>query len=32
MSGVDLLTGDRVEGGGPIRLDARGVVVLREES
>ncbi|MEV4545269.1 Beta-galactosidase C-terminal domain [Micromonospora echinaurantiaca] len=30
--GVDLLTGDRVEGGEPIRLPARGVMVLREDS
>jgi beta-galactosidase len=28
--GVDLLRGDRVEPGQPIRLDPRGVLVLRE--
>ncbi|SBT46185.1 beta-galactosidase [Micromonospora narathiwatensis] len=29
--GVDLLTGDRVEGGQPVRLDPRGVMVVRED-
>ncbi|MFJ6194751.1 beta-galactosidase [Micromonospora sp. NPDC092111] len=29
--GVDLLTGDRVPPGGPLRLPERGVVVLRED-
>ncbi|MFF0659383.1 beta-galactosidase [Micromonospora tulbaghiae] len=29
--GVDLLTGDRVDPGAPLRLSARGVVVLRED-
>ncbi|NES13824.1 MULTISPECIES: beta-galactosidase [Micromonospora] len=29
--GVDLLTGDRVEGGQPIRLDPYGVMVVRED-
>ncbi|MFC8848297.1 MULTISPECIES: beta-galactosidase [unclassified Micromonospora] len=29
--GVDLLTGDRTATGGPLRLPARGVVVLRED-
>ncbi|MER5458752.1 beta-galactosidase [Micromonospora sp. NPDC002389] len=28
---VDLLTGDRIEAGGSLRLPERGVVVLREE-
>ncbi|MFJ8579627.1 beta-galactosidase [Micromonospora sp. NPDC093277] len=30
-SGVDLLTGDRVEGGQLVRLDPRGVMVVRED-
>ncbi|MGB2568707.1 beta-galactosidase [Micromonospora citrea] len=30
-SGVDLLTGDRITRGRPLRLPARGVVVLREQ-
>ncbi|WP_049569946.1 beta-galactosidase [Nonomuraea sp. SBT364] len=29
--GTDLLTGDRVERGGPIKLGPRGVLVLRED-
>lgn len=31
-SGVDLLTGARVESGRPIRIGPRGVVVLREDA
>jgi beta-galactosidase len=30
-SGVDLLTGTRIEPGQPLRLDPRGVLVLRED-
>lgn len=30
--GVDLLTGNRVDPGRPIRLDPRGVMVLREDA
>jgi beta-galactosidase len=30
-TGTDLITGDRVLGGQPLRLAAHGVVVLREE-
>ncbi|MEU8261943.1 beta-galactosidase [Micromonospora sp. NPDC048999] len=32
VGGVDLLTGDRVERGRPVRLDPRGVVVVREDA
>lgn len=31
-SGTDLLTGDRIERGRPLRLAPRGVVVLREDA
>jgi beta-galactosidase len=31
-SGVDLLTGDRLERGRPVTLEPRGVVLLREDS
>ena len=30
-SGVDLLTGDRLERGRPVTLEPRGVVLLRED-
>ena len=32
VGGVDLLSGDRIESGQPIRLDPRGVLVLREDA
>ncbi|MEV6692069.1 beta-galactosidase [Micromonospora sp. NPDC051196] len=31
VDGVDLLTGARVESGGPVRLDTAGVLVIRED-